>query len=271
MKRFLFLLFSLWKQQFKLYLSAALVGALSGIFILYPANDFVHFYEHGVDEPYVITYVLNQLKASLSGDTPEKTWFYAWVGIILGLVIVWIYGFLHRKFQRIELLTDELSRDLKATILQGEGPLLEFKSSFRWDMDQSRINRSLEHVVLKTLSGYMNSHNGGTLLIGVADDGCVIGLENDFKSLKRQDQDGFEQALMTAISKNLGADLCQDIRVLFHVIDDKDVCRLIVLPAPRPVFLKQGHDPRFYLRTGGGTRDLNIQEATEFIAHRWPR
>jgi predicted HTH transcriptional regulator len=155
--------------------------------------------------------------------------------------------------------------------MQGESPLLEFKSSFRWDLEQDRINRALETVVLKTIAGYLNSSTGGTLLIGVADNGEIIGLEKDYQSLKRQDQDGYEQALITAISTHLGADLCQFVKILFHVIDGKHVCRLIVLASPRPVFLNQGKTPKFYLRTGGGTRDLNIQEAVEFIAHRWHR
>ena len=59
--------------------------------------------------------------------------------------------------------------------------------------------------------------------------------------------------------------------IIIHVIDGKHVCRLIILASPRPVFLNQGKAPKFYLRTGGGTRDLNIQEAVEFIAHRWKR
>ena len=156
-------------------------------------------------------------------------------------------------------------------ILQGEGPALEFKSSFRWDLEQDRVNSALETVVLKTLAGYLNSSLGGTLLIGVADTGEIIGLEKDYKSLKRQDQDGYEQAIITAISAQLGADLCQFVKVLFHVVDGKHVCRLIILASPRPVFLNQSNTPKFYLRTGGGTRDLNIQEAVEFIAHRWSR
>lgn len=271
MKRFFLLILDLWRQRAKLYISAAVIGVLAGVFVLYPINDFVYFHEHGVAEPNAGKYVLSQLKESLKGNTPDKTRFYAWVGIVLSVLLVWIYGFLHRKFQRIELLTDELERDLRATIRLGEGPLMEFKSSFRWDVEKSCINRSLEKVVLKTLAGYMNGHSGGTLLIGVGDNGKILGLENDYHSLKKQNQDGFEQAIMTAISTQLGGDLCQNVKVLFHVVDHKDVCRLIVLPAPRPVFLKQGSDPRFYLRTGGGTRDLNIQEATEFIAHRWPK
>jgi predicted HTH transcriptional regulator len=124
---------------------------------------------------------------------------------------------------------------------------------------------------MKTLAGFMNCRNGGTLLVGVADNGEILGLENDYQSLKRKDQDGFEQAIMTSISSYLGADLCRYVKVLFHSSEGKEVCRLIILPASRPVFFKQSNDPKFYLRTGGGTRDLNIQEATEFIFERWTK
>lgn len=270
MRRFFLLILNIWKQQFKLYLAAAFLGVLAGIFVLYPINDFVYYHEHGADEPFASLYILNQLKLSLSGQTPEKTLFYAEVGGVLGLIVIWIYGFIHKKLQRIEQLTEELDRDILSTIQQGEGPMLEFKSSFRWDIQQARTNRALEGVVLKTLAGFMNSHFGGTLLIGVADTGDVLGLEHDYQSLNRKDQDGFEQAIITAISNNLGADLCQFVVVLFHVVDGKDICRLIIHQAPRPVFLNQGGSPKFFLRTGGGTRDLNIQEATEFIQTRWP-
>jgi len=276
MKRFLLLIIALWQQRFKLYFFAALIGALTGVLIFYPINDFIFYFEiEGKDlqknVSTAVNYAFDQLKSSLSGKTPNKTLFLAQVGAIFGLIIAFIYEMLHWRLQRINRLSRELSVNLHSLIDQGEGPLLEFKSSFRWDLELERTNRTLETAVLKTLAGYLNSSLGGTLLIGVADNGKIIGLEKDFQSLKRQDQDGYEQAIITAISVHLGADLCQFVRVLFHVIDGQQVCRLIVLASPRPVFLNQGKNPKFYLRTGGGTRDLNIQEAVEFIAHRWNR
>ena len=271
MRRFFLLILTLWKQQAKLYLSAAFIGALLGVFVIYPLYDFIYFHEHGVDESSASQYVLRKLKVSLRGDTPEKTLFLAEVGLVFGLMVAWVYGSMHRKLQQIEQLSDELGKDLQATINQGEGPMLEFKSSFRWDLEQSRINKALEVVVLKTLAGFLNTGFGGTLLVGVDDHGRIIGLNQDLQALKRKDCDGFEQAVMTTVAANLGADVCQHIQVLFHVIDEKQVCRLIVLPSPRPVFLKQNNDTKFFLRTGGGTRDLNIQEATEYISNRWKR
>ena len=276
MKRFLLLILALWQQRFKLYFFAAVIGALTGIFIFYPINDFIMFYEVEGDDIQVqlsaaLDYSYTQLKISLTGGTPKKTLFLAQIGALFGIIIAVIYEMLHWRLQRINRLSRELSVNLHALILQGESPLLEFKSSFRWDLEQNRVNRSLETVVLKTLAGYLNSSTGGTLLIGVSDAGEIIGLEKDYQSLKRQNQDGYEQAIITAVSAQLGADLCQFIKTLFHVTDGKHVCRLIVLASPRPVFLHQGKTPKFYLRTGGGTRDLNIQEAVEFIAHRWNR
>jgi hypothetical protein len=76
---------------------------------------------------------------------------------------------------------------------------------------------------------------------------------------------------MSAIAANLGADLCSHVSILFHVIDNMDICRLIVSPSARPVFLNQGNNPKLYIRTGGATRDLNIQEALEFAPMRWNR
>ena len=278
MKRFLLLIIALWEQRFKLYFFAALIGALTGLLIFYPIYDFIFFYEsEGTSDDLqvqittALVYVYTQLKTSLMGGTPAKTLFLGQLGAVFGLIIAFIYELLHWRLQRIGRLSSELSVNLHALIMQGEGPTLEFKSSLRWDLEQDRVNRALETVVLKTLAGYLNSSIGGTLLIGVSDSGQIIGLEKDYKSLKRQDQDGFEQAIITAISTQLGADLCQYVKVLFHVVNGKHVCRLIVLASPRPVFLNQGNIPKFYLRTGGGTRDLNIQEAVEFIAHRWKR
>ncbi|WP_027157533.1 AlbA family DNA-binding domain-containing protein [Methylobacter luteus] len=271
MKRFFLLMIRLWRQQLKLYFAAAIIGALIGIFILAPSYDYISSRERAANPVSSIEYVLRQVREMLTGKIAQNNLivFYAEIGAMLGLLSLGLYTVLHNRLLRIEQLKMELDKDLPSIILQGEGPLLEFKSSLRWDMAESRINRALEGVVLKTLAGFLNSHQGGTLLIGVADDGEVVGLEKDYQTLKRPDQDGFEQTIMTLISTNLGADLCPFVHVLFHVIDDKDVCRLIVSPAARPVFLNQGNTPKFYVRTGGGTRDLNIQEALGYISGRW--
>ena len=275
MKRFFLLILSIWHQQFKLYLIVAITGALIGILVLAPSYDYIYAREQTADPLSSIGYVLTQIGYMLTGKISRDNFvlimFYAEIGAMLGLFSLVLYKFIHKRVINIDHLKSELNKDIFSIIQQGEGSHLEFKSSLRWDMVESRINRSLEGVVLKTLAGFLNSPIGGTLLIGVTDNGDIIGLEKDYQTLKKPSQDGFEQNLMTSIANNLGTDLCQFVHVLFHVIDDKDVCRLIVSPASRPVFLDQGNAPKFFVRTGGGTRDLNIQEALDYIHGRWKR
>lgn len=275
MKRFFLLMLSIWRQQLKLYLTAAAVGAFIGVFVLAPSYDYIYSREQTADPLSSIGYVFSQvtdlITGNLSGNSRVLIIFYAEIGAMIGLISLVLYKVIHQRMMQIDRLKNELDKDLASIIRQGEGPYLEFKSSFRWDMAESRVNRALEGVILKTLAGFLNSHVGGTLLVGVADSGEIIGLENDYRTLKKPDQDGFEQALMTSISTNLGADLCPLVHVLFHVIDNKHVCRLIVSPSSRPVFLDQGNSPKFYVRTGGATRDLNIQEALSYVYGRWKR
>ncbi|GAB6141153.1 hypothetical protein JCM14076_18820 [Methylosoma difficile] len=271
MKRLILLIITIWQQQLKIYASAAIIGAAIGIFILAPSYDYINSREQNADPLSSMEYAIYQVQEILTGKITQNNLvlFYAEIGAMLGLLSLGIYKTLHKRLVRLDSLQSELGKDLPSIVRQGEGTLLEFKSSLRWDYQEQRINRALEGVVLKTLAGFFNSHLGGTLLIGVADDGDIIGLEKDYQTLKKPGQDGFEQSLMTAISANLGADLCHFVHVLFHVVDGKDVCRIIVSPANRPVFLNQGNAPKFYVRTGGGTRDLNIQEALDFVQGRF--
>ncbi len=271
MKRYILLLLRLLKMQLKLYLSAALIGCIAGVIILYPLYDFIYFHEHGVENKTAFNYIFERLINSLQGHTPVETWFLAKVGMGFGVILAWVYGKLHKKLAQIEQLTAELQRDLKGSIKQGEGPLLEFKSSFRWDYQQECTNKNIETAVIKTLAGFLNSYLGGTLLIGVADNGGIIGLDKDFKTLRRKDSDGYEQLLMTTVASTLGARFCQYIHVMFHFVDEQYVCRLIVNPSSHPAFFKQNKDAKFFLRTGGGTRELNIEEATDYISQRWRR
>ena len=91
-------------------------------------------------------------------------------------------------------------------VANGEDEYHEFKSSLRWDVKESKVNKLLEEVVLKTIAAF-NNKEGGMLIIGASDEGEVIGLEDDYNSLKDGDKDKFElhlrNLLNTAYSKEL--------------------------------------------------------------------
>lgn len=261
-----------WKirSRLRIFAVAIVLGAVVGVFVLLPVNEFVYyteFYEPG--QP-AVSFAVNQLNQALHGAMRRKATFYTLVGIVLSLGGAAIYVSMARRAEKIRQLSAALEDDVRQQIAHGESAMLEFKSTFRWDMRENRVNRSLETVVLKTLAGYMNAQ-GGTLLIGVADDGNIVGLEHDYSALKKPDRDGFEQVLMTSIAGRLGADACQWVQAVFHTIDSHDVCRTIVNRAQRPVYLREGDMPRLYVRTGVSTRELNVQEAIDYTATRWKR
>lgn len=256
--------------KLRFFVIAIISGAIIGMVILYPLNDLAYHLEHSTDTTPVGEYIVNSLFESLTFKLPLKTLFYILAGISLGLISAFIYRSFLRRIMKIELLNRELAKDIHALIKQGEGSLLEFKSSLRWDYKQSVVNKALEIVIMKTIAGFMNSPDGGTLLIGVDDGGKALGLEKDYNTLKKPDRDGFEQLLISLISNKLGADVCRFVEILFYQIDGRDICRVITAPSQRPVYMDQGNNAlKFYLRTGGGTRELNIKEAMDYIADRW--
>ena len=147
-----------------------------------------------------------------------------------------------------------------ALIKNGENQFVEFKATLRWDLRQSKVNKQLEFVIVKTIAGFMNT-NGGNLLIGVDDNGNILGLNQDFETLKKPGTDGFEQYLMQLISLKLGTHLCTAVNVSFYGYGENDVCYIEIDPAKTPVYLSQDGRSRFYIRTGNGTRELDLLKA----------
>src|SRR6185295_17415353 len=76
-------------------------------------------------------------------------------------------------------------------IEQGETAGIEYKTSLRADQETGTVKKELTRAVVTTVAAFMNGE-GGTLLIGVEDDGSVVGIESDLRTLRKQDVDGFE-------------------------------------------------------------------------------
>lgn len=155
-------------------------------------------------------------------------------------------------------------------LARGEGATLEFKSSARWDYRLNKINKELEKVIVKTVAAFMNSEHNSSLLIGVDDSGEIVGLDNDYKTLgRKQDRDGYENFLMNILLEAYGKESAPFIHVIFHKIDDKDICQIAVKPSTRPVFVRDDKGEHLFIRTGNSTRALTTREAIEYCGERW--
>jgi len=158
---------------------------------------------------------------------------------------------------------------LRRMLDRGESEEVEFKSSFRWDYKENRKNKALEGVIAKAVAGFMNA-KGGTLLMGVGPNKEVLGLQNDFATLQKdQDRDGFEQKLMHVLMRRIGKDSATLAHVSFVELDGKDVCWLRVEPSSKPVYVEDDGDVKFYVRIGNSTQPMNPKELTDYVSKRW--
>ena len=127
--------------------------------------------------------------------------------------------------------------------------------------------------MLKTIAAFLNTE-GGDLLIGVADDGSMVGIEKD----QLENDDKFMRHLAQVVRNGLGdrAGTCIDPKT--QIIDGRTVCVVSCQRSPEPVFLRWkglegAPDGDFFVRSGPGTVKLPPDSAKEYIRTRfanWP-
>ena len=149
-------------------------------------------------------------------------------------------------------------------IAAGEGQYVEFKSSLMWDYRRQVVNKALYEPVMKNIVGFMNS-TGGTLLIGIDDDGAVLGLEADYQVMKKPDSDGFENVFNMAFNKMIGVEYRRFVDVAFPQIEGKEVCAVSVRPASWPAYLRAKGSEAFYVRAGNASQPLSVSQAARYI------
>lgn len=182
-------------------------------------------------------------------------------------------------------MVDEYSNNLnngnsiEQTIAKGETAYVEFKPAIWYDYgramnDSSYILKKEQHVsdnVVRTVAGFLNAE-GGTLFVGVSDDGDAYGLEGDVALTGRADLDGLEnelnQLISTSVSKEVSA---AKIKISLPKFQGKTIAMIVVEKANSPVFMKTSrHQNKFYVRIGNATNTLSVESAFNYISqHNW--
>jgi type I restriction enzyme R subunit len=162
-----------------------------------------------------------------------------------------------------------------------ESAHLEYKSSLRTHADTGETFKPLETACLKTIAAFSNSREGGTLLIGVADDGSVHGLDADYASrtkISQDPRDWFQQHLANIISTAMGDAAATNVRPYIQHVDGHDLCRVQVdpcaFPVPARVIYQKPGGPKearteFFVRVANGTRALDAVEREKYVLGRW--
>ena len=170
--------------------------------------------------------------------------------------------------------TGEVDLDILEMINQGETHHVEFKTTLRYDVRQQKVNKKLEEVILKTIAAFSNGQ-GGNLIMGVKDDMEVIGLENDYNTLKDSTHDGFELHLRNLVNTAYGVEFASNnLMVSFPVVDETEICLVEVKPSLKPVYTQatdkngQRHE-KFYVRSGNSSPEMPLSEIASYIQSRF--
>jgi hypothetical protein len=158
-------------------------------------------------------------------------------------------------------------------ISEGESDELELKSSLRWDYKNEKLNTKIENVILKTISAFANS-SGGKLIIGVDDDGEILGLNHDYMSLSGE-RDKFELHLKNLINKTFGKSFgALGVKIYFEKINDSDVCLVDIKKWNKELYLEFYDEKlkqklkKFYVRSGNSSQELGLDEINDYINSR---
>lgn len=162
-----------------------------------------------------------------------------------------------------------------------ENQHLEYKATLRTHAATGQLFKPLETACLKTIAAFLNSRTGGTLLIGVGDDGTVTGLASDYATLTKKgkgDRDLFTLHLVNLVVASMGEAAAAEVSVQLHTVDGHDLCRIHVRPSSFPVEAtvtvdKNGQFEKvtaFFVRLANGTRAItDPAERQRYVASRW--
>ena len=162
------------------------------------------------------------------------------------------------------IITSERPLTLEDMVAQGEGPFTEFKSTLRVNLHTTEKDPKMEHAVLKTLTGFLNS-DGGTLIIGVSDNGESLGLEND----GFLNEDKMDLHLGNLIKARMGPETMLHIKPKFEDYKDGRAYLIDCKPSKIPVYLRTGNEEEFFIRAGGSSAKLTPSQMMEYIKQRF--
>lgn len=162
---------------------------------------------------------------------------------------------------------------LEEIIDEGESDELEFKATFRWDVNEGKINKKLQDVIVKTVAAFGNA-DGGTLLIGVNDDGEAVGLENDYAALQ-EGKDKFELTLRQALNNALPESfVARKVKITFPQVKGVEICQVDIEPANDPLVIEVKDaggqkQEKFFVRSGNSSPEMPLNQIKSYFEERF--
>lgn len=174
-----------------------------------------------------------------------------------------VFNFMWKNQAALGLKSENERLEIERLIQEGESDTLEFKSTLRTNLKTGEKDKRMEKAVLKTITAFMNT-DGGTLLIGVEDDGNILGIdEESFDS-----RDRMNLHMTNLISSQIGDEFLPYIRfklINFGENGEKAVMRVTCKSCKIPVFLKDNKTEQYYVRSGPSSTELTGSDMIRYI------
>lgn len=167
------------------------------------------------------------------------------------------------KFESISSPLKKLSveDEILSLIRKGENKKIEFKQTFSKNIHTQNKDKEIEKSSLKNIVGFLNSQ-GGTLLIGVSDNGEVTGIEDDFY----KSNDKYLLNFKNALNSKIGSEFYPLIDFDLYNVLEKLVLKVDCKPSQKPCFF-DGNE--FYVRTNPATDKLEGRQLIEYVNRRF--
>lgn len=170
-------------------------------------------------------------------------------------------GQLDAMLDVIGSLTD--TDKVRNLIRQGESKTVEFKETLSLDVKKQtgKKEKYIEEEVLKTIVAFLNTE-GGTLLIGVNDNGDVTGIDIEIKKFYQKNTDKFLLHFKNRVKEKIGEEFYPYFEYKVISINDYQILMVECSPSESPCFLD---GKEFYVRTNPASDKLEGQKLIEYI------
>ena len=203
---------------------------------------------------------------SLLGTITEKAapiGLFSGIIILLGVFSTWRV-IRNTKDSGLLIAAHDTDQLIDRALQQGEGPQVEYKSTIRMNLHTKKPGKEIELAWLKGVAAFLNT-DGGTLLIGVNDDGEIIGLEPD----AFPNEDKAMLHIKNLIRQHIGTDFFEYIHYNISQRNEMWVAAIVVTSANHPAYLldKNGEEV-FYVRSGPSSEKLPVSKLVDYISRR---
>ena len=117
---------------------------------------------------------------------------------------------------------------------------------------------------LRAMASLLNT-DGGTLIIGVGDEGEPVGVGRD----NFPNEDAMSLFLRNRVTAQMGAIVMTYVTLQYADYSGVKVLAVTCEAAASPVYLKEGNNQHFFIRTGPSTTEPPISEAHDYINRRF--